>query len=153
MLIKAFLRDRFSLVVFGGSQVVMDIQPVVFVLTGIGSLHGFSHTYLAAAFIGLFCALSGKYLGEMFLRRIRWADFRPIRWPVAFISAFIGTYSHVFIDDIMHADVHPLLPFSRYSPAYGLMNMGALHLFCVLCFIMGLVLYFAVADRPMRKKG
>ena len=29
---------------------------------------------------------------------------------MVFISAFIGTFSHVFLDSIMHSDVEPFFP-------------------------------------------
>jgi len=44
IVVKAVMRNSFSLVVFGGSQIVIDIQPLVVMLTNKGELHGFSHT-------------------------------------------------------------------------------------------------------------
>ncbi|GAL02073.1 hypothetical protein JCM19237_4966 [Photobacterium aphoticum] len=49
---------------FGWSQIVMDIQPLVVLLTQEGDLHGISHTLLGALVLGLLAALSGKYLSE-----------------------------------------------------------------------------------------
>lgn len=106
--VKAVMQHKFSLMVFGWSQIVIDLQPLFVMITDRGELHGFSHTYVGATLIGLFCALSGKYLGELGLRIIREPQHLPISWPVSFISAFIGTYSHVAIDSIMHADIQPL---------------------------------------------
>ncbi len=69
--IKSLLQKNFSLMVFGWSQIAIDIHPLFVILSGSGTIHGFSHTYLGATFIALFCALSGKYLGELGLRIIR----------------------------------------------------------------------------------
>ena len=56
--------------------------------------------YLGATLLAIFSALSGKYLSELglyiFGLNVEWQV--KIAWWVVFISAFIGTYSHVLID-------------------------------------------------------
>ena len=99
LVVKACMQGTFSLMVFGWSQILIDIQPLVVLLTGKGELHGFSHTYIGATLIAVISALTGKYLGEIGLRIIRMPRYNPINWRVAFVSAFIRTYSHVFIAD------------------------------------------------------
>ena len=42
--IKVIMQRRFSLMVFGWSQIVMDIEPLVAMLRDKGELHGLSHT-------------------------------------------------------------------------------------------------------------
>ena len=39
--------------VFAWAQIIMDIQPLVVMITGEGHLHGFSHTYVGATLIGI----------------------------------------------------------------------------------------------------
>lgn len=129
--------------VFGWSQIVIDLQPLVVLLTGRGELHGFSHTLPGATLIALFCAWSGKYLGATGLRILRASEYLPIRWPVAFASAFIGTYSHVFIDSIMHPDVQPFAPFSPASPLHGLLSIDMLNMLCVASAVVGGVVIVA----------
>lgn len=46
--IKAILQSSFSFMVFGWTQIIMDIQPLVVLITGEGHLHGFTHTYVGA---------------------------------------------------------------------------------------------------------
>jgi hypothetical protein len=70
ILIKAILQSSFSLMVFGRTQIVMDIQPLVVMITGEGHLHGFTHTYVGAVLIAIFAALTGKYLSELGLKLI-----------------------------------------------------------------------------------
>lgn len=113
ILIKSLLQGSFSLMVFGWSQIIMDIQPLIVLLTGDGHLHGFSHTYIGASLLAIVSALSGKYLSEFglsLLRVSKKANPIKIAWWVVFISAFIGTFSHVLLDSIMHADVEPFYP-------------------------------------------
>ncbi len=153
ILIKAVLQGSFSLMVFGWAQIVMDIQPLVVLMTGEGHLHGFSHTYLGATLLGLFSALSGKYLAEIGLKLLGVSPkHHPIiiAWPVAVISAFVGTYSHVVLDAIMHGDVQPYYPFSLDNGSLGMVSVATLHKLCVYTAGVGAIVFFAV-QRVTRK--
>ncbi len=149
--IKAALRRHFSLMVFGWSQILMDLQPLFVMLTDKGELHGFSHTFLGATLIGLAAALSGKPLGEIGLRILREPAHLPIAWPVAFWSAYIGTYSHVLIDSIMHSDMLPFAPWWAGSPLHGVIGIDTLHLWCVGLALAGGALYYGM-HRLQRKE-
>ena len=50
---KAIGGKHFSFMVFGGTQVLMDIEPLVAILRGSPVLHGVTHTILGALVIGL----------------------------------------------------------------------------------------------------
>lgn len=147
LLVKALLQGSFSLMVFGWAQIIMDVQPLVVLLSGEGHLHGFSHTYIGATLIGLGSALTGKYAAEFGLRFIGQARYLPISWPVAITSAFIGSFSHVLLDSVMHADVEPFSPFMLDNPFLGFISVGALHKFCLYSGLLGVALYFAVSYR------
>ena len=144
--IKAAMQHRFSLMVFGWSQVLIDIQPLIVMLTGKGQLHGVSHTYIGATLIALVSAISGKYLGEVGLKVIRKPHYLPIRWRTAFISAFIGTYSHIVLDNIMHQDIRPYYPFSQANALHGILSIDELHILCIGSGIIGAAIFF-VLDR------
>ena len=151
--IKALLQGSFSLMVFGWSQIVMDIQPLVVLLTGEGHLHGFSHTYIGATLLAIFSALSGKYLSELGLIIIGISKKNNpinIAWWVAYVSAFIGTYSHVILDSIMHSDVEPFYPLSQANNLLGLITVGQLHKFCLASALVGAAIYYTV--NYVRKK-
>jgi len=117
VVIKAVGGRYFSLMVFGFSQVAMDVEPLVRMIRGDAVLHGFTHTYLGATLIGLVSAVAG---------------------------AFVGTYSHVFLDSIMHSDLQPLAPLSEVNGLLHVISVGALHLLCVLCGVCGALLMFAM---------
>lgn len=131
--------------VFGWAQILMDIQPLLVMLSGEGHLHGFTHTYIGATLIAPAAALTGKYLGDFGLRVLQLPQYIPIPWPAAWLSAFIGTYSHVVLDSIMHADIRPLSPFSDSNILFRLIPLADLHWFCVIAAIVGAALYFAVS--------
>ena len=145
--IKAILQGSFSLMVFGWAQIVMDIQPLIVLITGDGHLHGFSHTYIGATLLAVFSALSGKYLSEIGLRIFGISKHdNPIiiSWWVSFLSAFIGTYSHVVLDSIMHSDVEPYYPLSQVNGLLGIMTIPQLHQLCLYSALLGAIIYYSV---------
>ncbi|MCM0612157.1 hypothetical protein KFJ24_06660 [Marinobacter sediminum] len=152
--VKALLQGSFSLMVFGWAQIVMDLQPLFVMVTGEGHLHGFSHTYLGAGLLAILSALSGKYLSEIGLYVLGlnrdWS--MVIGWRVAFLSAFIGTFSHVLLDSIMHADVEPFFPITTDNAIQGLLSVEALHQLCLYSGVIGGVVYFAVQFWTRRHK-
>ena len=151
LLIKALLQGSFSLMVFGWAQIVMDIQPLLVLLSGAGHLHGFTHTYIGAALLAVFSAVTGKYLAAFGLRLIGHPEFLPISWAVACVSAAIGTFSHVLLDSVMHADVEPFWPFTVYNGLLSLISIEALRWVCLGSGLLGAVLYFSVAGRLARR--
>ena len=147
ILIKALLQGSFSLMVFGWAQIVMDIQPLIVLLTGEGHLHGFSHTYLGATLLAVFSALSGKYLSEfglLILGISKKSNPVKIAWWVVFISAFIGTFSHVILDSIMHSDVQPFYPISLQNNFLGLLSYDQIHKLCLYSGMLGAGIYFLI---------
>jgi hypothetical protein len=50
---KALCGRHFSLLVFGFSQVVIDLEPLIRIQRDDAVLHGFTHTYLGATLLGL----------------------------------------------------------------------------------------------------
>jgi membrane-bound metal-dependent hydrolase YbcI (DUF457 family) len=75
---------------------------------------------------------------------------KKISWVAAVCGAFLGTYSHVFLDSIMHFDLSPLLPWSKENLLLGMISMESLHLFCVGSGILGgviLLIWFYLTKR------
>ncbi len=145
VLVKALLQGSFSLMLFGWTQIVMDLQPLIAIVTGEGKLHGFTHTYVGSTLIAVLAAVTGKYISQWALIIFTNGAQRGmnIRWWVAFLSAFIGSYSHVILDSIMHTDMEPLLPFAQSNGLLGLISIEALHKLCIYSGLLGTVIYFA----------
>lgn len=153
MLAKSVLQDRFSLMLFGWSQVVMDIQPLTVMLTGEGQLHGITHTYLAAPFLALIAALTGKHLAAMALTILEIPARLPISWPVAFFSSLLGTFSHVLLDNLMHADLQPFAPWFHNNAFLGVLSISQLHSFCIISGVIGLAIYMLIDQWRERRAG
>jgi membrane-bound metal-dependent hydrolase YbcI (DUF457 family) len=144
---KAILQGSFSLMVFGWAQIIMDIQPLIVLLSGKGDLHGFSHTYIGAILLAIFSAVTGKYLSELGLLIIGISKrSNPIRmtWLIVFLSAFIGTFSHVLLDSLMHSDVQPFYPISLKNHFLGILSWEQIHKLCLYSGLIGTGIYYWV---------
>lgn len=152
--IKSILRGSFSLMVFGWTQIVMDIQPLIVLISGEGHLHGFTHTYIGAILIAIFAALTGKYLSEFGLKGLGMSKLDnqiSITWWVVFLSAFIGSFSHVLLDSIMHSDVEPFFPFMLDNQFLGLMSVTSLHKMCLYSGLVGAAIFYGMNWRLKEK--
>lgn len=142
--IKALMGGSFSLMIFGWTQIVMDIQPLLVLISGEGHLHGFSHTYIGATLIAIFAGITGKYLAQIGLRLLRIAPTGgvDIAWWVVFVSAFIGSFSHVLLDSIMHSDMEPFFPVTQSNVFLSMFSVGMLHQLCLWSGVLGAGLYW-----------
>jgi len=140
--------------VFGFSQVAIDIEPLVRIIRGDAVLHGFTHTYLGATLIGIASVILGRPVcqfllnywtpdpGSPFMTWLRGPTV--ISWPAALSGAFVGTYSHVFLDSIMHSDLQPFAPLSEANGLLHVISVDVLHLGCILAGVLGAMLLFSV---------
>ena len=135
---KAIGGRHFSFMVFGGAQVLMDIEPLVAILRGSPVLHGVTHTILGALVIGLVAGAIGRPISEFVLRLLR-IRHHPMTWPVSFLSGLVGTYSHIGLDAVMHRDMEPFWPFAAGNPLLGLMSVEGLHVLCLVAGLLGLL--------------
>lgn len=149
ILIKSVSPRRFSWTMFALSNMAIDLEPIsYFLLTG-DPAHRHLHTYFGATLLALACARWGRSLCERTLRfwnsrlssaQSRWLSVAPsIDMPTAVLSALLGTWSHVFLDSIMHADIQPWWPFSVGNGLRGLLSLDQLHVLCVALGVWGLL--------------
>ena len=151
LLLKSVLNSSFSLMIFGGTQVLMDIQPLLVLITGKGHLHGFSHTILGSLIIACIAAISGKYIIDALIHskmlglpekdKALLGLQEKLKWWVAFVSAYIGTLSHVFIDALMHGDVQLFYPINLETPLWGIISVEVLHKLCLYSGMLGAGVY------------
>jgi hypothetical protein len=129
ILVKALLQSSFSLMVFGWTQIVMDIQPLIFLISGEGHLHVFfSHVYWRNL-IG-YCS------------RAFWSIPVNIPWWVVFLSAFIGSFSHVLLDSIMHLDIQLFFPITLNNALLDVVSTPVLHKIWLYSGLAGATLYY-----------
>ena len=133
---KAIGGTHFSFLVFGGTQVLMDIEPGVRLILGTEILHGYTHTLAGAVVIGALGVATGKPVTDWVLKRSGLAH-APLTWTATAAGAFIGSFSHVFLDALMHPDMHPLWPLSDANPWLAIVTLDQLHYGCAALGVIG----------------
>ena len=130
-----------SFLAFCGANVLVDVEPLYFMLTHQWPIHRFFHTYVgatvAASIVVAVFALVRKLLPRLSVRAVA-------------LGAIIGTYSHVLLDSLMHADMEPFAPFSDGNPLLGAVFLNTLHGFCLVAGVVGGV---AIGARYLWKKS
>ena len=144
---KAGASKQFSFVAFGLTQVIVDIEPVFYISQGMWPIHRFFHTYLGATVVALVVILFGRPLCEGLLGLWNWRLSNTQRaWlrvsshisiTAMVTGALFGGYSHVFLDSIMHSDMHPFAPISEVNGLINIISIDRLHLLCVISAVLG----------------
>jgi len=140
--IHAIAPKHVSFLAFCSANVLIDIEPLYYMVTGQYPLHRFLHTYIGATIIMVATALI-FFTALKLATRVRlpdlfqWQSLKPL--PI-WLGAATGSYSHIVLDSVMHADIVPLSPFSEVNVLYQLVSLGELHLFCVFAAVLGLAL-------------
>jgi len=152
---KAIGGRQFSFVVFGLAQFAMDLEPIARFLGASNVLHGPVHSILGATIAGAMVVVLGKPLGERLLclwnwrlspRQREWLYVEPIfAWPETALGAFVGTYSHVLVDSIMHTDVRPLYPFGDVNDLVGIISVEKLDALCLALGVIGVLIILTVS--------
>ena len=146
-LAKAVTPKYFSYTVFGFTQLAMDLEPLYYLIQGVWPIHRFFHTYLGATLVAVFAVVVGKPLSGLVIRlwnrRLRpsqrdWLGIAP-RIPLiaAVVGALFGAYSHVFLDSIMHSDLHPFAPGWNGNGLLDLISIDHLYLLCAGSGVLG----------------
>lgn len=138
-LFKAIGGRNFSFMVFGGSQVMMDIEPLIGLIQGKAILHGYTHTVAGATLIGLAAGLMGRPISAFVLRLLAIPHYR-LTWTASFAGALTGTFSHIVLDALMHSDINPWWPIAQGNGLLASIPIGTLHLVCVGSAVLGAVI-------------
>jgi len=122
-----------SFLAFCASNVLIDIEPLYFMLTQQYPLHRFFHTYIGATLvagatvvllIGMHRLASRLHLSKL----LKWQNLSL--FPVS-LGAAVGCYSHIFLDSFMHEDIAPFAPVSTSNPLLHAVPLDALHWACI----------------------
>ena len=128
------------------ASVVVDLEPLVVLMFGLPyPLHGFFHTYLGAS-IAAFVLTGFVYPFRNYLNGIVSLFGLHQRSSLRHIigGSLLGTYSHVFLDSILYAEMNPFFPVLG-NPFLGLFSFGAVYNFCLICGFVGFICYFVRA--------
>ncbi|WP_232105780.1 DUF4184 family protein [Gimesia panareensis] len=134
---KVFGPQSFWLTSFMAANVLIDMEVFYYMSRNELPLHRGLHTYLGGGAAGL---LAGLLMWGVVLLLVR---VMPVssRWKQrlaqtsqtrllrqSLFAGLIGGLSHVFLDSLMHDDMHPLWPFVTGNSLAGSISVTALHI-------------------------
>lgn len=160
MVVKAAMPRHFSIVVFGLTQIALDLEVAWHMSRHEHPFHSFWHTYLGASIIAAGLTVLGKPVSQWIKtmwNRIakRCADANlvvstPTPWIASFSGAAVAAYSHLLLDGLYHPDIEPLLPWSPANRLRGTVDPHGVELMCVVLGVIGLAWFFG-REVTMRK--
>ena len=160
MAVKAAMPRHFSIVVFGLTEIALDLEVLWHMARHEYPFHTFWHTTLGATIIAAVLTVVGKpssqwikTLWNRIAAKCRNADLTvstPTTWVASFTGASVGAYSHILLDSLFHPDIESLQPWSATNGLFGLVDPNGLEVLCVLTGIAGLV-WFIERERKKRK--
>jgi len=136
-----------SFLAFCGANVLVDVEPLYYMITGGYPIHRFLHTYVGATVAGLICVLLFALVRRFAMPVLRLLRLENLSVRAVALGAFAGTCSHVVLDSLMHADMRPFAPFSAANPLLGAISLRALHGICLITGVVGAGIFFARRSR------
>jgi membrane-bound metal-dependent hydrolase YbcI (DUF457 family) len=134
---------RVSFIAFMAANCITDVESIYNVLNGNFPVHRFLHTFVGAAVsaaltIGLFLFMRWLARSNALPNLFGW---QQLTLPSVIVGALLGSYSHVVLDGIMHADMRPFAPWSDANPFLHAVSLGALHWACIIAAIAGVLIW------------
>jgi membrane-bound metal-dependent hydrolase YbcI (DUF457 family) len=143
VLFHAAAPRRVSFIAFVAANCITDVESIYNVLKGNLPVHRFLHTFVGAA-----VSAAMAIVLFLFMRRLArsrplpdWFEWQQLTLPPVIAGALLGSYSHVVLDGIMHADMRPLAPWSDANPFLHAVSLSALHWGCIIAAIAGVLVW------------
>lgn len=134
--------------------VIIDLEPIFYLITGIGQMHGIMHSTLGV----LVFIIPTTLISWLFHRFLKFEKYLP-RYNVylSVLSGILGLYSHVVFDGILYSEIMFLYPFSNQAGMlYNLIPHNAVYWILGILFLIGLVLitlkYFIIRKKTQVNK-
>ena len=149
--VKSFFPQYFSFSIFTLTNVIIDSEVLFYIYTTGIPAHKFFHTFLGASLIAIFVALFCRSLCELSLKfwniilyTKKFSLFKvevKITTFSAWCGAFVGAYSQLLLDSIMHTDMMPFFPFSDLNQFHNIISTNNLHYLCMGLFYMAFAIF------------
>jgi membrane-bound metal-dependent hydrolase YbcI (DUF457 family) len=133
---------QLSFLAFCTANVLIDVEPLYYMLTDQYPWHRFFHTYVGAtlmlaATVGLFILV--RWLAG-WVSVPNWFTWQELTVRQVTIGAAAGSYSHIVLNSIMHPHIQPLFPISRSNTLLQVMDVDTLQVACLVAGLAAIVL-------------
>jgi hypothetical protein len=126
-----------SLTAFAATQVVVDIEPLYYIIRGEYPVHRWIHTVWLAGTIGLATGAAISVVARRWLATAHALARTDLAMGAALLGGLLGGVSHPLLDGLMHRDVRALRPFSEATWVLHPSQVPALYMACALLGVWG----------------
>ena len=152
--LHALAPKHVSFLSFCAANVLIDVEPLYYMSTGQYPLHRFFHTYLGVSLIPV--AITALFLAARWFAQRYWLPklfaWRELGLAAVAVGAALGSYSHIVLDSLMHADITPFAPFDFGNSLWQAVPLDALHWACVAAAGLAIVV-LGLRQRPPLRGG
>jgi len=144
---------RVSLIAFVAANCITDVESIYNVLTGNFPYHRFLHTFLGAVVVTALTIALFLFTRQV-ARKIAlpdWFSWQQLTLLPVAVGALLGSFSHIVLDGVMHADMRPFAPWSDANPFLHRVSLGVLHWGCVIAAVLGGLLWLSVLRRKQQR--
>jgi membrane-bound metal-dependent hydrolase YbcI (DUF457 family) len=149
LLIKGAAPRAFSWSTFVLTQVLIDCETLYKIAQRRYQLHRELHTFAGATLVGVGAALlalgARRFAPRLGGSEAAGSELSP---RAVWLGGLVGGASHPFLDGLMHDDVQPFMPWSTANPFLGLVDLGLLHVGCLVAGVVGAALLLRRASAP-----
>ncbi|MCF2142857.1 MAG: hypothetical protein K9W42_04080 [Candidatus Heimdallarchaeota archaeon] len=119
--------------------VIIDLEPVFYLLFGVGQLHGVLHSFLGVIVFTAPLTLISWCVNKLLLRFFR-LDLH-FRWHFSLLSGFLGLVSHILFDAGLYPEMMLLYPFSkRTGYLFGYWDNRLAMILLSVMFLLGVII-------------
>lgn len=149
LLVKAAVPRGFWFTSFVLANVLIDCEVLYYMRLGEPPLHRYLHTYVAGVGLGVLSgvvmsaalvAVSSMVPGRWWQKSVAVGAGRRIVIP-SIIAGVIGGVSHVLLDSLLYAEMHPYWPLAAGNDLAGIVSSEAVYGFCALTGLAGAVFW------------
>jgi membrane-bound metal-dependent hydrolase YbcI (DUF457 family) len=154
VLFHAAAPRKVSFIAFVAANCITDCESIYHILAGHFPVHRFLHTFVGATLVGAMTVALFLFMRWLARRAPlpNWLEWQQLTLTAVIVGALLGSYSHILLDGIMHADMHPLAPWSDENPLLHLVSSSTLHWACVFSAIAGGLLWLTMRKQPAGTK-
>jgi len=118
--------------------IIIDLEPIFYLITGIGSMHGIMHSTLGV----IVFFIPASFISWLCYRFLKIDKYLPkYNIYLSLLSSIIGLFSHVIFDAIMYPEIMFFYPFSQINGIlYNLITPRADYLILGIMFIVGFLI-------------
>lgn len=138
-------------------NIILDFEGFLVIYLRLSyPLHGYLHTFLSAAAVGLLLGLVMFKLEppmQPFYRKIKLETDKTLKLKSFILAGIFGTGLHIFFDAFLYPEMAPFIPLTGNPFLSVDLSMSQVYNACIVLGIMGLIYYASIVVYAIYSRG